>query len=138
MPVDDHLPDPAAVLQAFGEVLHRRRERRRGRRKGPALKPPAGRWAGVVHKVRDASGDVVKVRAGALVGRLKAVKARVVALGIGTTVNTSHLERLHGTMRTQQARRARRTRCASRDGRRLQWSLWRRRDLYAGCGPTAR
>jgi hypothetical protein len=128
--VDNHAPYPAALLQVFGEILHRRRRRRRGRKKGPALRPPSGFLAGVVHKVRDASGNVVKVRAAALFGRLKAIKARVAALGIGTTVNTSHLERLNGTMRCQQARLARRPRCASRDGRRLQWSLWLWRDLY--------
>ncbi len=123
-------------LQVFGEVLHRRRKRRHGRKKGPGLKPPAGLLAGVVHKVRDASGNVVKVRARALFGRLKAIKARVVALGIGTTVNTSHLERLNGTLRCQQARLARRPRCVSRDGRRLQWSLWLWRDLVQlGAGP---
>jgi hypothetical protein len=130
MLVDNHLPYPAALLRVFGEVLHRRRKRRRGRRKHPALKPPAGLLAGVVHKVRDASGNVVEVRAKALFGRLRAIRARVADLGIGTTVNTSHLERLNGTLRCQQARLARRPRCVSRDGRRLQWSLWLWRDLY--------
>lgn len=130
MLVDNHLPYPAAILQIFGEVLHRRRKRRHGRRKNRGLKPPPGLLAGVVHKVRDASGNVVRVKAKALYGRLKAIKARVAALGIGTTVNTSHLERLNGTMRCQQARLARRPRCVSRDERRLQWSLWLWRDLY--------
>jgi len=119
MLVDNHLPYPSALLQIFGEVLHRRRKRRHGRRKNPGLKPPSGLLAGVVHKVRDGSGNVVKVRARALFGRLGAIKAWVVALGIGTTVNTSH-----------QARLARRPRCVSRDGRRFQWSLWLWRDLY--------
>jgi hypothetical protein len=129
MLVDNHLPYTAALLQVFGEVRHRRRERRHGRRKHPALKPP-GLLAGVVHKVRDRSGNVVKVRARALFGRLGAIKERVVELAIGTTVNTSHLERLNGTRRCQQARLGRRPRCVSRDGRRLQWSLWLWRDLY--------
>jgi hypothetical protein len=128
--VDNHAPYPAALLQVFGEVLHRRRLRRRGRKKAPGLKPPPGLLAGVVHKARDASGHVVGVRAAALFGRLKAVKARVVELAIGTTVHTAHIERLNGTLRCQQARLARRGRCASRDGRRLQWSLWLWRDLY--------
>lgn len=128
--IDNHLPYPAALLQVFGEVLHRRRKRRHGRRKSPGLKPPPGLLAGVVHKVRDASGRVVKVKTEALFGRLKAIGARVAELGIGTTVNTSHLERLNGTLRCQQARLARRPRCVSRDSRRLQWSLWVWRDLY--------
>jgi hypothetical protein len=130
MLVDNHLPYPAALLQVFGEVLHRRRKRRHGRRKNPGLKPPPGLLVGVVHKVRDAAGNVVKVKAKALFGRLKAIRARVAELAIGTTVNTSHLERLNGTLRCQQSRLARRPRCVSRDGRRLQWSLWVWRDLY--------
>jgi hypothetical protein len=132
MLVDNHPPYPSALLQVFGEVLHRRRKRRHGRRKNPALRPPPGFLAAVVHKIRDASGNVVKVRGRALFGRLKAIKARVVAPGIGTTVNTSHLGRLNATLRCQQARLARRPRCASRDRRRLQWSLWLWRDLYNG------
>lgn len=130
MLIDNHLPYPAALLQVFGEVLHRRRKRRRGRKKGPGLKPPPGLLVGVVHKVRDAAGKVVKVKAAALFGRLTAVKARVAELGIGATVNTAHVERLNGTLRCQQARLARRPRCVSRDGSRLQWSLWLWRDLY--------
>jgi hypothetical protein len=86
--------------------------------------------AGVVHKVRDTSGKVIKVKAEALFGRLGAIKCRVAELGIGTTVNTAHIERLNGTLRCQQARLARRPRCVSRDGSRLQWSLWLWRDLY--------
>lgn len=128
--VDNHLPYPAALLQVFGEVLHRRRKRRRGRKKKPGLKPPPGFLAGVVEKLRDASGRVIKVRAKALFGRLGAIKARVAELGLGTTVNTSYLERLNGTVRCQQARLARRSRCGSRDERRLRWSLWLWRDLY--------
>lgn len=130
MLVDNHLPYPSALLRVFGEILHRRRKRRHGRRKNPGLRPPSGLLAGVVDKIRDSSGNVVKVRARALFGRLKAIKARVVALGIGTTVNTSHLERLNATMRCQQARLARRPRCVSRDASRLQWSLWLWRDIY--------
>lgn len=128
--VDNHLPYPSVLLQVFGEVLQRRRKRRRGRRKHAALKPPAGLLAGVVHKVREAAGNVEKVRATALFGRLMAIQARMVALEIGMTVNTSHLERLIGTMRCQQARLARRPRCVSRGERRLQWSLWLWRELY--------
>ncbi len=128
--VDNHAPYPAAILRIFGAVLHRRRKRLRGRRKEPGLKPCAGLLAGVVIKTRNAAGAVIKVRARALYGRLKAIKARVVALGIGTTVNTSHLERLNGTLRCQQSRLARQSRCVSRDARRLEWSLWLWRDLY--------
>jgi hypothetical protein len=65
-----------------------------------------------------------------LFGRLRTIKERIAELDIGTTVNTSHLERLNGTMRCQQARLARRPRCVSRDKWSLQWSLWMWCDLY--------
>jgi hypothetical protein len=84
-------------LRAFGTVLHRRRKRRHGRKKGPALTAYAGFLAGVL-KARDTAGDVVKVKAEALSCRLKAIKHRVVVLKIGTTVNTAHVERLNGTL----------------------------------------
>jgi hypothetical protein len=130
--IDGHLPYPAAPLQVFGEVLRRRRRRRRrrGRKKKPGLKPPAGLLVGVVHKVRDAAGKLVRVRTRALFGRLEDIRRRVSEWGIGTTIHTSYLERLDGTLRGQQARLTRRTRSVSRDGDRLQWSLWLWRDLY--------
>ena len=128
--VDNHLPYPAAILQVFGQMLHRRRIRRRGRKRAPGLKPPPGLLAGVVQKARDSAGRVVKVRARALFGRLGAVKRRVAELGLGTTINTAHIERLNGTLRGQQSRLVRRTRSVSREGTYLQWSLWLWRDLY--------
>ncbi len=130
MLIDDHRPYPAALLQVFGEILHRRRKRRFGRKKAAGLKPPAGLRVAVVRKIRDASGRVVKVKAKALFGRLRAIRDRIAELGIGTTVNTAHLERLNATIRGQQARLARRTRCPSREVRWLQSSVWLWRDLY--------
>jgi hypothetical protein len=44
--IDDHLPYPAAILQVFGVIRHRRRKRGRGRLKHPDLKPPPGLMAG--------------------------------------------------------------------------------------------
>ncbi len=46
--IDNHLPYPAAILQVFGVIRHRRRKRGRGRLKHPDLKPPPGLLAGVV------------------------------------------------------------------------------------------
>jgi hypothetical protein len=51
-------------------------------------------------------------------------------LGIGHDINTSHLERLHGTLRGQQTRLARRTRNVSRREERLRWALALWRDWY--------
>ncbi len=45
-------------------------------------------------------------------------------------INTSHMERLNGTIRGQQARLARRTRNGSHLEEMLQYSTWLWRDLY--------
>ena len=130
MLIDDHLPYPAAILQVFGRVLHRRRRRGRGRRKHPGLKPPPGLLVGVVRKLRDAKGNLLGVRTRARFGRLKAIRRRIIQLGLGRMINTSYVERFNGTLRGHQARLARRTQAVSRGEGPLQWGLWVFRDLY--------
>lgn len=129
--IDDHLPYPAALLQVFGLIQHRRRRRGRGRKRHPRLKPPPGLWVGVVKKVRDARGNLVKVKRRALFGRVRDIEQRLHRLGIGTRINTAHLERCNGTLRTQQSSRlGRRTRNGSRRTVLLGCALWLWRDLY--------
>jgi hypothetical protein len=128
--IDDHRPYPAAILQVFGWVRHRRRKRSRGRYKHPDLKPPPGLPAGVVKKVRDARGNLLRVGTRALFGRKRDIVRRIRRLKIGEQINTAHVERLNGTLRGHQARLARRTRSGSRLESALQWGLWLWRDLY--------
>ena len=128
--IDDHLPYPQAILDVFGHVKHRRRLRGRGRRKYPKLKPPPNLQVGVVKKQRDERGNLIRVTTKALFGVKKDIERRIRKLGIGQQINTSHLERLNGTIRGQQARLARRTRNGSRREDMLQHSLWLWRDLY--------
>lgn len=128
--VDNHLPYPAAILQVFGLIRHRRRKRGRGRRKHPDLKPPPGLRAGVVEKVRDMTGNLLRVRTRALFGRQRDIVKQIKRLKIGQQINTAHIERLNGTMRGQQTRLARRTRNGSRRAEALAWSLGLWRDLY--------
>ena len=128
--VDNHLPYPAAILQVFGRVRHGRRRRGRGRFKHPRLAAPAGLLAGVVCKIRDAGGNLVRVRVRRLFGHLKELRRRIRQRHIGQDINTAHVERLNGTIRGQVARLARRTRNGSRRRRPLQWALWLWRDLY--------
>jgi hypothetical protein len=122
---DDHRP-----YSLFGLTRHRRRKRGRGRRKHADLKPPPGLLVGIVKKVRDASGNLLGVKTRRLFGRLKQIRKRIRRLKLGQQINTAHVERINGTIRTQQARLARRTRNVSRDETRLQWSLSLWRDLY--------
>ncbi len=128
--VDDHLPYPQAILQVFGDIKHRRRKRGRGRLKHPRLKPPADLQTGVVKKLRDDRGHLLKVSSKALFGKKKEIIKRIQELGIGQKINTSHMERLNGTIRGQQARLIRRTRAGSHREELLQYSMWLWRDLY--------
>jgi hypothetical protein len=128
--IDDHRPYPAALLQVFGKIKHRRRRHRRGRKRQPSLQPPPGLLVGVVQKVRDAQGHLTKVSRKALFGTVRQIEARIRELGIGRVINTSHLERFNGTVRGRQSRLTRRTRQISRRSDLLQKALWIFRDLY--------
>jgi len=128
--IDDHLPYPQAILQVFGQIKHRRRRNGRGRLKHPRLKPPADLQVGVVKKIRDNRGNLLKVSTKALFGKKKEIEKHIQKLGIGRKINTSHMERLNGTIRGQQARLARRTRSGSHLEVMLQYSIWLWRDLY--------
>lgn len=127
---DDHRPYPQAILSVFGLLRHRRRKRGRGRRKHADLKPPPGLVVGIVKKVRDAAGKLLRVRTRRLFGQRKEIRKRIQQLKLGHQINTAHVERINGTIRTQQTRLARRTRNVSRDETRLQWALSLWRDLY--------
>jgi hypothetical protein len=128
--IDDHLPYPQAILQVFGYIKHRRRKNGRGRFKHPRLKPPPDLQTGVVKKLRDDRGHLLKVSSKALFGKKKEIVKRIQELGIGQKINTSHMERLNGTIRGQQARLIRRTRAGSHRQELLQYSIWLWRDLY--------
>lgn len=128
--IDDHLPYPQAILQVFGDIKHCRRKNGRGRFKYPRLKPPSALQVGVVKKIRDDRGCLLKVSTKALFGKKKEIVKRIQEMGIGQKINTSHMERLNGTIRGQQARLARRTRNGSHLEEMLQYSIWLWRDLY--------
>ena len=128
--IDDHPPYPQAILQVFGQLQHGRRKNGRGRKRHPRLKPPADLQAGVVKKIRDSKGNLLKVSTKALFGKKKRIQKLIQELGIGQKINTSHIERLNGTIRGQQARLARRTRNGSHLQEMLQYSIWLWRDLY--------
>lgn len=127
---DDHRPYPQAILRIFGVTRHRRRRHGRGRRKHPDLKPPPNLLVGIVSKLRDATGNLVRVKRRRLFGRLKDIRRGIEQLGLGHDINTAHIERINGTMRTQQTRLARRTRNVSRADIWLEWALSLWRDWY--------
>ncbi len=127
---DEHRPYPQAILDLFGVTRFRRRRHGRGRRKHPDSKPPPGLLVGVVHKVRDACGNLLRVRTRRLFGRRRDILKLLQRLKLGKQINTAHIERLNATLRTQQTRLARRTRNVSHAAEALQSGLWLWRDLY--------
>ena len=127
---DDHRPYPQAILSIFGVTRYRRRRHGRGRRKHPDLKPPPGLLVGIVSKLRDATGNLLRVKRRRLFGRLKEIRHRLKQLKLGHDINTAYIERINGTMRTQQTRLARRTRNVSRSDTWLEWALSLWRDWY--------
>jgi hypothetical protein len=127
---DAHRPYPQAILDLFGVTRFRRRRRGRGRRKRPDSKPPPGLLVGIVHKVTDASGNLLRVKRRRLFGRRRDILQVLQRLKLGRQINTAHIERLNGTLRTQQTRLARRTRNVSHRAWALQNVLWLWRDLY--------
>jgi hypothetical protein len=139
--VDGHRPYPAAILQVFGEIQHRRRQRKprglwgRGRRRRPCLKPPGGLLVGVVEKVRDKSGRLLRVKRRVLFGRGKEIRRKIKKLKLGRTINTAHVERLHATTRGRLARLVRRTRAVSRRRTPLRAAIGLCRDVYNFVNP---
>jgi hypothetical protein len=127
---DEHRPYPQAILDLFGVTRFRRRRHARGRRKHPDLKPPSGLLVGVVHKVRDTCGNLLRVKTRRLFGRRRDILKSLKRLKLGRHINTGHIERLNGTMRTQQTRLARRTRNVSHAAKALESALRLWRDLY--------
>ena len=73
---------------------------------------------------------MLNVSSKALFGKKKEIEKRIRKLGVGQKINTSHMERLNGTIRGQQARLIRRTRAGSHLQEMLQYSIWLWRDLY--------
>jgi hypothetical protein len=129
--MDEHRPYPQAILSIFGVTRFRRRKRGRGRRKYPDLKPPPELMVGVVHKLRDESGRFRDVMPKRLFGRRKDIQRCLKRNKLGSQINTSHIERNNGVVRTQlQARLGRRTRNGSRAESQLEANVYLWRDIY--------
>ena len=130
--VDNWKTYRGAFLRIAHRVVHRRRKSpsQRGRRPGPRLAPRDDLLVAVVNKVRDATGNLVKVTRFVLHGTRRAVKAAIKATGAGKKIATAYIERLHATMRSQTARMVRRTRAGSMLADLLEKQLFLWRDVY--------
>jgi transposase-like protein/IS1 family transposase len=111
---DEYAPYEGAILEAFGTEVVPPRTGKRGRPRKPYKVPPAGLNYATVHKTRK-KGRVVDVVRRVVFGTAAAVQAALERSGVSRTVNTSFVERYHGTDRNRNARKARKTACFSKD-----------------------
>jgi hypothetical protein len=131
-----HRPYPAAILQVFGRVQHRRRQGKprprfgRGKFRHKRLKPPPDLLAGVVEKVRDPSENLLRVKTRVLFGRGRDIKRKIKKPKLGAGINTAHVERFNAAARGRLARLGRRTRAISRRRTPLRAALRLCRDIY--------
>jgi hypothetical protein len=134
---DEHRPYRQAMLDIFGVTCWRRRKRGHGRFKHPRSKPAPGLMIGMVHKQRDDRYRVVGVKPRRICGKRRDILRCLRRHRAGESINTAHVERLNGTLRTQQARLTRRTRTGTSRVEQLQASLHLWRDLYHWTRPHA-
>lgn len=111
---DEYAPYAGAILEAFGTEVVPPRTGKPGRPCKPYKVAPAGLNYATVHKTRKKS-RVVEVMRRVIFGTAAAVEAALVNSGASRTVNTSFVERHHGTDRNRNARKVRKTYCFSKD-----------------------
>jgi len=107
---DEYAPYRGAIEAVFGAEVTPPRTGKPGRPAGPRLELPAGLNYASVNKARQ-QGGVKEVTTRVVFGAVAAVAA---LLGCGR-INTSYLERQHGTDRHRNARKVRRTYRLSKD-----------------------
>jgi len=127
--VAEYMGTHKAIRRLYCKVCHGRFSERQGSLLQDGKLPP-GLLVGVVQKVRDAKGHLQKVKRKGLFGTARAIEARIRKLPIGRLINTSHLERFNGTLRSRQSCLTRRTQQISRRDDLLQTGLWIFRDIY--------
>jgi len=114
MTSDENPAYVSAIQEVYGAEVVPARTGRPGRPRQPYVEVPEGLTYATVHKERE-GGSVVSVASRVVYGTAEAVAAAVASLGVGEQVNTSHLERFHGTDRTRNARKVRRSYTFSKD-----------------------
>ncbi len=113
---DEYAPYRGAILEAYGETVTPPRSGGRGRPRGSYKVPPAGLTYATVHKERK-EDRVVAIHRKVVLGSQEAVDRALKASVCSRTINTSFVERQHGTDRGRNARKARKTYRFSKDWR---------------------
>lgn len=105
---DVYKPYQTALLATYGEGVVPPRTGRPGRPRKAYLVPPEDLVYAVVHKIRR-KGRVVDTRLYRVFGSEAALTAALVASPVSRTINTALVERMNGTDRQLNARKARKT-----------------------------
>ena len=105
-----------AILESDGETITPPRTGRPGRPRAPYKAPPKGLSYAVVEK-RRAKGRVVAIGVRVVFGVVAAVLAALRRSRVSRAINTSFVERHHGTDRNRNARKVRKTYGFSKDWR---------------------
>ena len=117
MTSDEHWPYTPAIEKAYAAEVPQPQRPAPGRPPGPP--PPARVMPGdlcyaTVHKTRK-KGRVVSVARTIVFGTAALLKTLLARSTVSTTINTSFVERENGTDRGQNARKARKTYCFSKE-----------------------
>src|SRR3954465_9301561 len=97
---DEYAPYEGAILEAFGTEVVPPRTGRPGRPRSPYKVAPEGLTYATVHKERK-KGRVVEVTRRVVFGTAATVGAALAASSASRTINTSFVERHHGTERNR-------------------------------------
>jgi hypothetical protein len=120
----------AALLQVVGQIYRRRRKGPVGRKPKPRLVAPKGLYYAQVVKVRDRAGHLLEVSQRVVFGGPRRFFRELARRGLGTTIQTAHMERWYATLRGLVAPLRRRTRCLSWCPLRHQGRIWLIVSLY--------
>jgi IS1 family transposase len=113
MTSDEYPAYKKAILKVYGEEVRPPRTGKAGRPQAAyKVAPPALKYA-TVHKTRK-KGRVVKVSIKVIFGTIVVVMAALAQSLVSKAINTSFIERQHGTDRNRNARKARRSYCFSK------------------------
>ncbi len=113
MTSDEYPADKKAILKVYGEEVTPPRTGKAGRPQAAYKVPPPALKYATVHKTRK-KGRVVKVSIKVIFGTIVVVLAALAQSLVSTAINTSFIERQHGTDRHRNARKARRSYCFSK------------------------
>jgi hypothetical protein len=135
MTSDEYAASETVIATTFSEVVHETPKGPGGRPILPERQPAPGLTYATVHKERE-EDRVVAIDRKVVLGSPEAVDRALKASVCSRTINTSFVERQHGTARCQNARQSRRTYRFSKDWEVHEAMSYFTRYRYNFCWPV--